>query len=35
LTDQAEEVIKAYAPTIDLVIADQQEGWVLLSGNKR
>jgi ribosomal protein L11 methyltransferase len=35
LADQAEEVIKAYAPTIDLVIADQQEGWVLLSGNKR
>ena len=35
LADQAKEVIKAYAPTIDLVIADQQEGWVLLSGNKR
>jgi ribosomal protein L11 methyltransferase len=35
LADQAEEVMKAYAPTIDLVIADQQEGWVLLSGNKR
>ena len=35
LADQAEEVIKAYAPTIDLVIADQQEEWVLLSGNKR
>jgi len=35
LADQAEEVIKAYAPTVDLVIADQQEGWVLLSGNKR
>ena len=35
LANQAEEVIKAYAPTIDLVIADQQEGWVLLSGNKR
>ena len=35
LADQAKEVIKAYAPTVDLVIADQQEGWVLLSGNKR
>ena len=35
LADQAEEVIKAYAPTIDLVIAAQLEGWLLLSGNKR
>ena len=35
LADQAKEVIKAYAPTVDLVIADQQEEWVLLAGNKR
>ena len=35
LVDQAEAVIEAYAPDVALSIADQQEDWVLLAGEKR
>ena len=35
LVDQAEAVIEAYAPGVALSIADQQEEWVLLAGEKR
>ena len=35
LVDQAEAVIEAYAPDVALSIADQQEEWVLLAGEKR
>jgi len=35
LADQAEAVIEAYAPKVALSIADQQEDWVLLAGDKR
>ena len=35
LVDQAEAVIDAYAPDVALSIADQQEDWVLLAGEKR
>ena len=35
LVDQAEAVVEAYAPRVALSIADQQEGWVLLAGEKR
>jgi len=35
LVDQAEAVIEAYAPGVALLISDQQEGWVLLAGEKR
>jgi len=34
LVDQAQEVIEAYAPGVALSIADQQEEWVLLAGEK-
>ena len=34
LVDQAEEVIEAYAPGVELSIADQQEDWLLLAGEK-
>ena len=34
LVDQAEAVIEAYAPGVALSIADQQEQWVLLAGEK-
>ena len=35
LVDQAGAVIEAYAPGVALSIADQQEEWVLLAGEKR
>ena len=35
LVDQAEAVIEAYASGVALSIADQQEKWVLLAGEKR
>ena len=35
LVEQAEAVIEAYAPEVALSIADQQEEWVLLAGDKR
>ena len=35
LADQAGAVIEAYAPKVALSIADQQEEWVLLAGDKR
>ena len=35
LADQAEAVVEAYAPKVALSIADQQEEWVLLAGDKR
>ena len=35
LAEQAEAVIAAYAPTVELAIADQQEEWVLLAGAQR
>ena len=35
LVDQAEAVIDAYAPDVALSIANQQEDWVLLAGEKR
>ena len=35
LVDQADAVIEAYAPAVALSIADQQEEWVLLAGEKR
>ena len=35
LVDQAEAVIEAYAPGVALSIADQQDEWVLLAGEKR
>ena len=34
LVDQAEEVIEAYSPGVELSIADQQEDWLLLAGEK-
>ena len=34
LLDQAQEVIEAYAPAVALSIADKQEEWVLLAGEK-
>jgi len=34
LVEQAEAVIEAYAPEVALSIADQQEEWVLLAGDK-
>ena len=34
LVDQTQEVIEAYAPSVALSIADQQEEWVLLAGEK-
>ena len=35
LVDQVEAVVEAYAPGVALLIADQQEEWVLLAGEKR
>ena len=35
LVDQTEAVVEAYAPGVALLIADQQEEWVLLAGEKR
>ena len=35
LVDQAEAVVEAYAPCVALSIADQEEEWVLLAGEKR
>ena len=35
LEEQAEQIITAYAPEIKLAIADQQEEWVLLAGERR
>lgn len=35
LANQAKAVIEAYAPAVDLAIADQQEEWVLLAGARR
>jgi ribosomal protein L11 methyltransferase len=35
LVEQAEAVIEAYASDVALSIADQQEEWVLLAGDKR
>jgi len=34
LANQAEEIITAYAPILKLVVANRQEEWVLLAGNK-
>ncbi len=34
LVEQAEAVMEAYAPEVALSIADQQEEWVLLAGDK-
>ena len=34
LVEQAEAVIEAYAPEVALSIADQQEEWVLLAGDR-
>ena len=35
LAEQAESVIAAYAPEVELAVADQQEEWVLLAGAQR
>ena len=35
LEEQAEQIITAYAPEVTLAIADQQEEWVLLAGERR
>ena len=35
LEEQAEQIITAYAPEVTLAIADQQEEWVLLAGQRR
>ena len=35
LGEQAEQIITAYAPEVTLAIADQQEEWVLLAGERR
>ena len=35
LEEQAESIIAAYAPSVTLAIADQQEEWVLLAGEAR
>ena len=35
LADQAEEVIEAYAPAVELKVSDQHEEWVLLAGARR
>ena len=34
LSDQAEELIAAYAPWVRLTVADTREGWVCLAGTK-
>jgi ribosomal protein L11 methyltransferase len=34
LEAQAEQIIAAYAPRVTLAIADQQEEWVLLAGER-
>ena len=34
LSEQAEDLISAYAPWIPLVVADTREGWVCLAGTK-
>jgi ribosomal protein L11 methyltransferase len=34
LSDQAEELIAAYAPWVPLTVADTREGWVCLAGTK-
>ncbi|MEN9843439.1 MAG: hypothetical protein RLZZ612_1268 [Pseudomonadota bacterium] len=35
LTRQADELIEAYAPFVDLRVADEQEGWVLMTATRR
>jgi ribosomal protein L11 methyltransferase len=35
LEEQAEQIMAAYAPNVTLAIADQQEEWVLLAGERR
>ena len=35
LEEQAEQIIGAYAQDVALAIADQEEEWVLLSGERR
>jgi ribosomal protein L11 methyltransferase len=32
---QADEVIAAYAPRVELTVADRDQGWVLLAGKRR
>ncbi|MDP3131645.1 MAG: 50S ribosomal protein L11 methyltransferase, partial [Burkholderiaceae bacterium] len=31
LSRQAEELQQAYAPWVQLVVADEQEGWILMT----
>ncbi len=35
LSRQAEELQQAYAPWVDLVVADEQEGWILMTATAR
>ena len=35
LEDQVEEIKDAYAPGFDLEVADREEGWILVTGNRR
>jgi len=34
LEEQAEQIIAAYAPEVTLTVADQQEEWMLLAGQR-
>jgi ribosomal protein L11 methyltransferase len=34
LTRQADELIEAYAPFVALRVADEQEGWVLMTATR-
>lgn len=35
LSRQAEELQQAYAPYVDLVVSDEQEGWILMTASAR
>lgn len=35
LAEQADEVLHAYEPYFEMVLADSQDGWVLLSGTRK
>jgi ribosomal protein L11 methyltransferase len=34
LERQAEDIAAVYAPWLDLRVADQEDGWVLMSGRR-
>jgi ribosomal protein L11 methyltransferase len=35
LSRQAQELQEAYAPFVDLVVSDEQEGWILMTATAR